>query len=66
MDFHLVIDAVNLKWTAQQKGIDAFAIASTDADFKVLVDDIRTSTDLDVVARGSPSRTVFSYTESSG
>jgi len=45
---HILVDAVNLKWTAVEKGVNAFAFVSKDADFKVVVDDIRASTAFDV------------------
>jgi len=48
VDAHLMVDAINLKWKASQENIDAFAIVSQDSDFKVLVDDIRSSTPYDV------------------
>lgn len=49
VDAHMMIDAMNLKWAAKLDGtLNTFAIVSKDSDFRVLVDDIRSTTNFDV------------------
>jgi len=68
VDMHLAIDAMNLKWTAPDKGVDAIAIASGDTDFAVVANEIRRSTEMDVyglwpAGQRLISRYVESFTE---